>query len=158
MPLPSVDALLQEEQELQFPFFNADVAWSLGSLLYGRAQADNLPIAIEITKNGQQLFFAARPGATPDNSGWVRRKRAVVERFHHSSLFMAAKAEEDGRPFLERYGLSGQDYAASGGAFPIFVKNTGCIGAVVVSGLPHVEDHILVAQAVRDTIAQIQQQ
>lgn len=156
MTRETLEALLQEESELQFPSFDADMAWTLGSLIYERATAGNLAIAIEITKNGQLLFFAARPGTTPDNAEWIRRKRAVVQRFHHSSLYMAVKAEVDKRPFLERYGLSQQDYAASGGAFPIFVRQTGCIGAVVVSGLPNVEDHRLVVQAIRDVLAGLQ--
>ena len=152
---PSLDALLAEEQELQFPSFSADVAWTLGSTIHKRAKAGSLPIAIEVSRNSQQLFFAALPGATPDNADWIRRKRAVVHRFHHSSLYMSVEAEVKGRPFLLRYGLSEQDYAAAGGGFPIFVKETGCVGAVVVSGLPQLDDHRLVTEAIRETIARL---
>ena len=148
----SLDALLAEEEELQFPSFSADVAWTLGSHIYQRAKAASLPIAIEVSRNGQQLFFAALPGATPDNAEWIRRKRAVVQRFHHSSLYMSVEAEVKGRPFLQRYGLSEQEYAAAGGGFPIFVRETGCVGAIVVSGLPQLEDHRLVTEAIRETI------
>lgn len=152
----SLDALLAEEQALQFPAFGAELAWTLGNRLYQRAKAGNLAIAIEISRNGQQLFFAALPGATPDNAEWIRRKRAVVQRFHHSSLYMSVEAEQKGRPFLHRYGLSEQDYAAAGGGFPIFVRNTGCVGAVVVSGLPQLEDHRLVTDAIREILAQLE--
>ena len=152
---PSLDALLAEEQELQFPSFSADVAWTLGSHIYQRAKAASLPIAIEVSRNGQQLFFAALPGATPDNAEWIRRKRAVVQRFHHSSLYMSVEAEVKGRPFLQRYGLSEQEYAAAGGGFLIFVRETGCVGAVVVSGLPQLEDHRLVTEAIRETITRL---
>src|SRR4029079_19702126 len=88
------DALVAEEQELQIPSFSADVAWTLGSHIYQRAKAASLPIAIEVSRNGQQLFFAALPGATPDIAEWIRRKRAVVQRFHHSSLYMSVRSEE----------------------------------------------------------------
>lgn len=152
----SLDALLAEEQALQFPAFGAELAWTLGNCLYQRAKAGNLAIAIEISRNRQQLFFAALPGATPDNAEWIRRKRAVVQRFHHSSLYMSVEAEQKGRPFLHRYGLSEQDYAAAGGGFPIFVRNTGCVGAVVVSGLPQLEDHRLVTDAIREILAQLE--
>ena len=151
----SLDALVAEEQELQFPSFSADVAWTLGSHIYQRAKAASLPIAIEVSRNGQQLFFAALPGATPDNAEWISRKRAVVQRFHHSSLYMSVEAEVKGRPFLQRYGLSEQEYAAAGGGFPIFVRETGCVGAIVVSGLPQLEDHRLVTEAIRETIARL---
>jgi uncharacterized protein (UPF0303 family) len=150
-----LDALLAEEQELQFPAFGTELAWTLGNCLYRRAKAGNLPIAIEMSRNGQQLFFAALPGATPDNAEWIRRKRAVVQRFHHSSLYMSVEAEQKGRPFLQRFGLSEQDYAAAGGGFPVFVRDTGCVGAVVVSGLPQLEDHRLVTDAIREVIAQL---
>jgi uncharacterized protein (UPF0303 family) len=152
---PNLDGLLEEERELQLPSFGNDVAWTLGSYIHQRAKAGSLPIAIEVSRNGQQLFFAALPGATPDNAEWIRRKRAVVLRFHHSSLYMSIEAEAKGRPFLQRYGLLEQDYAAAGGGFPIFVKDTGCVGAVVVSGLPQLEDHRLVTEAVRATITQL---
>ena len=151
----SLAALLAEEQALQFPAFGTDIAWVLGNCLYERAKADNLPIAIEISRNGQQLFFAALPGATPDNAEWIRRKRAVVQRFQHSSLYMSVEAEQKGRPFLQRFGLSEQDYAAAGGGFPIFVRGTGCVGAVVVSGLPQLEDHRLVTDAIREIVTQL---
>ena len=151
----SLDALLADEQALQFPRFSTEVAWVLGSCLYQRGKAGNLPIAIEVSKNSQQLFFAALPGATPDNAEWIRRKRAVVQRFHHSSLYMAVDAEQKGRPFLQRFGLSEQDYVAAGGGFPIFVRGTGCIGAVAVSGLPQLEDHRLVTDALREVISQL---
>jgi uncharacterized protein (UPF0303 family) len=156
--LNPLEALHAEEQELQFPHFNAKVAWTLGHHIYQRAQESSLPIAIDISKNGQQLFFAALPGATPDNAEWIRRKRAVVQRFHHSSLYMAVQAEHQGRSFLQRYGLSEQDYAASGGGFPIIVRDTGCIGAAVVSGLPQREDHRLVTDAIRTIIGRLMSQ
>jgi uncharacterized protein (UPF0303 family) len=151
----SLDALLAEEQALQFPRFSNEVAWALGNCLYQCAKAGNLPIAIEVSRNGQQLFFTAMPGATPDNAEWIRRKRAVVQRFHHSSLYMSVEAEQKGRPFLQRFGLSEQDYAAAGGGFPLFVRGTGCVGAVVVSGLPQLEDHRLVTEAIREIIVQL---
>jgi uncharacterized protein (UPF0303 family) len=127
----TISALKSENDELQFPLFNAEIAWRIGSLLQKRAAEGRLAIAIEVSMCGQQLFYCAMPGATPDNAAWIRRKRAVVERFHRSSLFMKVSADEQGRPMLERYALSPEDYASSGGAVPIIVKGTGCVGAVV---------------------------
>jgi uncharacterized protein (UPF0303 family) len=37
--------------------------------------------------------------------------------------------------------LDPASYAAHGGAFPILIRGTGCVGTVAVSGLPQVEDH-----------------
>ena len=68
---------------------------------------------------------------------------------------MSVEAEQTGRLFLQRYGLSEQEYAAAGGGFPIFVRETGCVGAVVVSGLPQLEDHRLVTEEIRETITRL---
>ena len=43
----SLDALLAEERELQFPSFGADAAWMLGNAIHQRAMAGSFPIAIE---------------------------------------------------------------------------------------------------------------
>jgi uncharacterized protein (UPF0303 family) len=149
---PTAAALLAEEQEIHFPWFNAATAWRLGSLIHERAAAAAMPIAFEVSTGEQQLFFAAMPGATPDNWHWVRRKRAVVYRFHHSSLYMKTMLDEAGRTMPERYGLPAQDYASSGGGVPIIVRDTGCIGAVVVSGLTQYDDHDLAVAAIREVI------
>ena len=44
-------------------------------------------------------------------------------------------------------------YAAHGGAFPILLRGTGCIGTVAVSGLPQLEDHRLVVEALEAVLA-----
>ena len=69
--------LLEEEAELQFDSFNEDTAWEIGSQFVARAKRENLPITIDITRAGQQLFHASRPGTRPTTtngssakSGW----------------------------------------------------------------------------------------
>ena len=44
-------------------------------------------------------------------------------------------------------------YAAHGGAFPILLRGTGCIGTVAVSGLPQLEDHRLVVEVLEAVLA-----
>ena len=39
--------------------------------------------------------------------------------------------------------------------FPIFIKETGCVGAVVVNALSQLEDHRLVTEAIRETISRL---
>ena len=55
-------------------------------MLVGTAQSHNLPIAIDITRGGQQLFHAALAGSTPDNDVWIARKIRAVMQFGRSSL------------------------------------------------------------------------
>jgi uncharacterized protein (UPF0303 family) len=111
-----------------------------------------LPIAIGVSLFGAQVFFNSLPGTSPDNAEWVRRKTAVVSRFHHSSLYMHTLCETKGTNLFQRYGLDPRDYASSGGAVPIMIRGVGCIGAATVSGLTQYEDHKLVAAAMRDIL------
>ena len=141
--------LAAQEDELQFSSFTLDDAWHLGCALVDRARTDRLPIAVDITRNGHQLFHASLPGTTPDNDFWIRRKTRVVDRFGHSSLYVRESSLERGTTFEEEFGLDPARYAAHGGAFPIVVRSVGPVGAVVVSGLPQVEDHRLVVAALR---------
>ncbi|MCP8937883.1 heme-degrading domain-containing protein [Alsobacter sp. SYSU M60028] len=152
---PTTTALLDEEAELQFPYFNADVAWRIGVLLREEAALGNLPVSIEVAMGGHPLFFCAMPGASPDNAGWVRRKRATAERFLHSSLYVTQLCVERGRGF-ERYSLPPQDYAASGGSVPVSVRGTGMVGTVTISGLTQYEDHAMAARAIRTVIAELE--
>jgi uncharacterized protein (UPF0303 family) len=146
---PSLAELAAEEQGLQFTRFTADDAWELGSTLVTAGRAQGLPIAVDITRNRHQLFHAALAGATPDNDSWIRRKTAVVDRFGHSSLYVRQSSIERGTTFEAEFGLDPAEYAAHGGAFPILVRGVGPIGAVVVSGLPQVDDHRMVVAALR---------
>lgn len=150
----TLDRLLAEEQELQFPAFDNDTAWALGSLLRARGQEGRKPIAIEIAKNGQQLFLCALPGATADNADWIRRKSAVVNRFQHSSLYMRLLCESRGVDFNAKYLLDERDFAAHGGSLPLFVRGAGCVGTITVSGLPQVEDHEFAVAAIRAFLAE----
>ena len=151
---PTLAELAAEEQELQLVRFTNEDAWALGSALVARAQAEQLPVAIEVSRHSHQLFHAAMTGATPDNDSWIARKAAVVHRFGHSSLYVGQHAREAGTTFEAQYGLDPQRYAAHGGAFPLLVGQVGPVGVVVVSGLPQVEDHRMVVAALRELVAQ----
>ncbi len=133
--------LLAEEERLVFSHFDHDTAWQLGSYLRTAALESHLPVAISIRRNGQCLFHAALPGSSADNDGWLLRKAAVVERYGHSSYFVGCKFRADGRDFDTDSRLDIARFAAHGGAFPLMLGRSGCIGTVAVSGLPQLEDH-----------------
>ena len=150
---PSLAELAAEEQDLQFTRFTNDDAWDLGAALVAAGRERGLPIAVDITRNRHQLFHAALAGATPDNDSWIRRKTAVVDRFGHSSLYVRQSSIERGTTFEAEFGLDPASFAAHGGAFPVLVRDVGPVGAVVVSGLPQVEDHRMVVAALRAHLA-----
>lgn len=144
---PTVAELEAQELRLVLPHFTYEDAWALGTLLVELARERQAPVAIDITRNGQQLFHAALPGSTPDNDAWIARKRRVVERYGCSSFLVGTRFRAKGTTFEESSRLDPDTYAAHGGAFPIAVRGAGVIGTVVVSGLPQEADHAMVVEA-----------
>ncbi|MFF2201852.1 heme-degrading domain-containing protein [Streptomyces sp. NPDC058145] len=151
---PSVEELEAQERRLVFRQFTYDDAWALGSLLVELARERQAPVAIDIHRAGQQLFHAALPGSTPDNDAWILRKRRVVERYGASSYLVGARFRAKGTTFEEASRLDADAYAAHGGAFPINVENVGVIGTVTVSGLPQLQDHRFVVEALEQFLGQ----
>ncbi|WP_345529216.1 heme-degrading domain-containing protein [Nocardioides endophyticus] len=100
----------------------------------------------------QRLFHAALPGASADNDGWLARKYAVVDRYGCSSLRVGEQFRVAGKSFDTDSRLDPGEYAAHGGAFPILLRGTGCIGTVAVSGLPQRDDHRLVVEALEQLL------
>jgi uncharacterized protein (UPF0303 family) len=142
-----LDRIAVQERELQFPEFNEQIAWKLGSHIRDLALAKRFGVVIDVRRFGQPLFYCALLGTTPDNPEWVRRKSNVVARFHRSSYAIGLELQQSGKTLLEKYGLSLNDYTAHGGSFPISVASAGVIGCVTVSGVPQRSDHELVVEA-----------
>lgn len=142
-----LERIAQQERELRLPRFDAQIAWELGTRLRGMAIERGLTLVVDVRRFGQQLFYGALDGTTPDNSEWVRKKTNVVARFHHSSYGVGLNLRNRGMTLVDRYGLPAADYAADGGSFPIAIENAGVIGCVTVSGLPQRADHELVVEA-----------
>ncbi|MET7682846.1 heme-degrading domain-containing protein [Streptomyces sp. NPDC005423] len=144
---PTVEELEAQERHLVFRRFTHDDAWALGSLLVELARERQAPVAVDIRRGGQQLFHATLPGSAPDNDAWIDRKRRVVERYHASSYLVGARFRAKGTTFEDSSRLDPDTYAAHGGSFPLTVEDVGVIGAVTVSGLPQLQDHRFVVEA-----------
>lgn len=136
----------EQEKTLVFPTFSHEDAWRLGSLLVELARSRSLPIAIDITRGDQQVFHVGLAGSSANNDGWVARKIRVTRLFGTSSLLKRLRSElPDGE------GLGALDpalYAFSGGCCPVTMAGGVIVGTVTVSGLPDVEDHALVVEAI----------
>ncbi|WP_328400233.1 heme-degrading domain-containing protein [Streptomyces sp. NBC_00390] len=146
-PHLSVDEIIAQETRLTLRRFTHDDAWKLGSLLVEMAHLREAPVAIDIRRNGQQLFHAALAGSSADNDAWIDRKRRVVERYGESSYLVGARHRAKDTSFEDSSRLDPDRYAAHGGSFPIRVEGAGVIGSVTVSGLPQAEDHAMVVEA-----------
>ena len=146
--------LLEEEESLQFTQFNEDTAWEIGRWLVDTAVSRNLPITINITRGAHVLFHASRPGTSPDNDEWVRRKVRLVYRFGHSSFYMGQWLKNEGKRIEDVYLIPESEFAPHGGCFPVILRGTGVVGTITVSGLPQEDDHKLVVEAIRTYLAE----
>ena len=138
--------ILVQERRLRLAKAPPDLAWQLGLTLRERAVTLGQPVAIEVRRAGQTLFFHAMPGTAPENADWARRKRNLVELTHRSSYGIGLELRRDGATLDGKLGLPARDYASHGGAFPLAVEGLGVIGCVTVSGLPQRRDHALVVE------------
>lgn len=144
--------LILQEQQLVFSNFDLETAWRLGSSLRHTAHDHRASVAIEVSLRDQPVFYSAMPGTTVDNADWIRRKRNTVLHFSRSSYRVGCELAQKGETLSQSIGLPLRDYSTHGGGFPILLAGVGCIGAVVVSGLPQREDHHLVVQALADVL------
>ena len=146
---PDQDLPILDEQEklLRFSTFDAESAWTLGSLLRTAALGTGVGSSVEIEIAGHLLFACATPGATPGQANWIRRKRNTVHHFARSTYAIGRKLEREGATLTGKHALPDVDFVAHGGGFPIVLTGTGAIGSVVFSGLPQREDHNIVVEA-----------
>jgi uncharacterized protein (UPF0303 family) len=140
--------MARQEELLRWDGFDADTAWLLGGVLREMLVARGAAGTVEIELAGQVLFTAATVGATPGQADWIRRKRNTVRRFARSSYAVGRVLERDGETMEARHGLMLADYAAHGGGFPLWVRGVGCVGSVIVSGMPQRDDHNLAVAAI----------
>jgi len=150
--LKSAD-LLADELLTTLNQLSNDDAIDLGLLTLKIARERQLPIAFEVHRSGRILFRAALVGSTPDNERWLAGKARVVANFHHSTLYERVRYEENGSDFYTATGLSAELFAAHGGGVPLAIRGTGVIGALIVSGLPQVEDHAFATEMVSRYLA-----
>lgn len=152
LPAPTMAELEAEEARLILPGFDETVACRLGAALVTLAQLRNLPVVINIRSTGRIYFHAALPGSSANNDNWARRKSNTALMMGRASLIVGMKNAERGRSVASE-GLAEADYADHGGAVPLRVAGAGIVAVATVSGLPSVEDHRLVVEAITALMA-----
>ncbi|QHT63658.1 heme-degrading domain-containing protein [Paenibacillus lycopersici] len=145
-----LQALLAQEEELQFESFTNEDAYELGCIIVKHAR-DVLGkgIAVHIENDEYPLFTHYMTGTSKDNMYWVNTKKNVVNRYGHSSLYVGEMYKAQGTTFKEGSGLSLDEYQGEGGSFPIIVRGRGKAGTVTVSGLTGEEDHQVAVDGLR---------
>ena len=147
-----IEIVREQERTLQFAAFNADAAWKLGGRLREMAIDYPKPVAVGIWMAGHALFLTGTNGMTPDLEDWLRRKRNTVLRLGKSSFLVGLELSRTGSSLEAKQGLPLAEFATHGGGFPILLRGSGCVGAIVVSGLTQREDHALVVRTLGEVL------
>ncbi len=142
----------REEALLRFPAFSNEDALALGLRIVEKAKAWGVAVAVDITRNGTQLFHYAMEGSNARHALWIRRKQNTVQVAQMSSLRAGQTLESEGKDLWRDWRLPEADYAILGGGFPITVAGTGVVGAVACSGLPHLQDHRLLVESISEML------
>lgn len=156
-PLPEaprdVEAIAAQEKACTLPFWNADIAFRLGTMLRARLQHFDKPAVVHIstTTTPPHVLFhtVSRDGTNLDNDYWVARKRKSVIRWGASTWQLHNKYGGDEVAFATKNGLGDKagEYAIHGGGMPVFVRGSSeIVAVVVVSGLKQWDDHMIVVE------------
>ena len=83
---------------------------------------------------------------------WLKAKAKTVDMTQKSSLRFWIDVQLSGSS-AESKRMPEREYACCGGGFPLTVRNAGVIGTICVSGLPHLEDHKLIVDALEEYLS-----
>ena len=145
--------LLKEEALLTLPSLSVSDAVEIGEIAKSLGVQRSLPIAVEVRVGDWIVYHASLPGSTPENDWWIGRKARVVKLKKHSSMFERVLAEEQGIDWHKENNLLDETHAIHGGGLPLITKEDGCVGVLIISGLPQVDDHLLGVEVLTEFLA-----
>jgi uncharacterized protein (UPF0303 family) len=112
-----------------------------------------LPIAVEVRLGDWIVYHASLPGSSPENDWWIGRKARVVKLKQHSTMYERVLAEEQGIDWHKENNVLDETHAIHGGGLPLITKEDGCVGVLIISGLPQVDDHLLGVEVLTEFLA-----
>ena len=145
--------LLAEEPILTLPTLSSTEALEIGEIAKSLGVARNLPIAIEVRLGDWIIYHVSLPGSTPENDWWISRKARTVMLKHHSTMYERVSAEERRVDWHKENALLDETHAIHGGGLPLITNNEGLVGALLISGLPQVDDHLLGVEVLTEFLA-----
>ena len=149
-PKKLVKVLNQQEDMLKFDTFTNKEAFELGTRMAQKVYDAGQSLAIGIFNvAGMAVYQHVTPGATVNNTLWMRRKFNTVMNRERSSLWFTVTSEMRGKD-LAAHVLDTNDYALVGGGFPIRLKTGELVAVAVVSAFPHYEDHQFIVDALAE--------
>ena len=144
------EEVAQQEKELRFDTFNSSAAWDLGCFMVERVRKQGIDLAISIRKlNGNIVFQHVTDATSMDNQLWMGRKFRTVAILEKSSYAAWLQSQISGTG-VTGHGLSDSECVFCGGGFPIRLKTGELVGAVIVSNLPHEQDHQFIVDSLRE--------
>ena len=145
--------LLQEELLLTLPALDVADAIEIGEIAKSFGTQRSLPIVVEVRVGDWAVYHASLPGSTPENDWWIGRKARVVKLKKHSTMYERVLAEEQGIDWHKENNLLDETHAIHGGGLPLITKEDGCVGVLIISGLPQVDDHLLGVEVLTEFLA-----
>jgi uncharacterized protein (UPF0303 family) len=145
--------LLAEEQLLLLPSLDNSDCIEIGQIATELGTSQSLPIAIQVRLGDWIIYHTALPGSTTENDWWINRKARVVRLKQHSTLYERVLAQEQGIDWHKENNLLDETHAIHGGGIALKTKDQGFLGTLLISGLPHVEDHLFGVRVLTEFLA-----
>ena len=145
--------LLEEQELLMLPSLSLIDAVEIGDTAKFIGIERSLPIAVEVRLATWTVYHVSLPGSTSENQWWIDRKARVVLLKHHSTLYERVLAEEQRIDWHKENNVSDETHAIHGGGLPLITKEDGCVGVLIISGLPQVDDHLLGVEVLTEFLA-----
>ena len=136
-------------KKIELDNFSNRIAFEMGLKILDLAKSRNQHIAVEISRLNYTVFIYIDDNLSADKHNWLRRKANIAKRLEESSLSVKNDMKEGNLTLDKTFGLDEKDFIAKGGSIPVFVKNAGMIATITVSGLPDVEDHNIIIDALK---------
>ncbi len=149
----SSDGLALEAKTLALESLSQKDAIEIGEIAIDFGFERGLSIAVQVQLKDWVVFHASLPGATPENDSWIARKARVVLATGNSTMYERVLAEEQNIDWYKEKGLPEETHAIHGGGLPLNVKGLGCVGVLLISGLPQVADHLLGVEVLTEFLA-----
>ena len=145
--------LIDEEKLLLLPSLEVSDALLIGEIARSLGVLRSLPIAVEVRVGDWIVYHASLPGSSPENDWWIGRKARVVKLKQHSTMYERVLAEEQGIDWHKENNVLDETHAIHGGGLPLITKEDGCVGVLIISGLPQVDDHLLGVEVLTEFLA-----
>lgn len=121
----------------------------MGLSIVALAKERSQNIAVQIERLNHIIFLYVDNDLPRDKHNWLKRKANVAKHFEESSLSVKNDLINGNMTLEKTFALDDKEYLAKGGSIPIFVKNTGMIAIITVSGLHDEEDHKIIIDALK---------